>query len=296
MIRHVFMTIIACLLMSCTATLSDKSEAALMQAGANNEELLKVLTHYKNGDDTLKYKAAVYLIENMPYHASIVNESNYIVEEAKENFILDGFIQEDTLQKLIAEHARSMTVPDIKVVKAEYLIDNIDRAFVAWRSRPWGKHYTFAEFCEYILPYRATSEPLTDWRRVFEERYGYILDSLYTGDDVVEATNAVCKVLKDEGYIHTMTFNPFGPASPLFVADHRIGDCSDECNFTILVMRALGIPVQYDFYPFSPETFSSHGWCVVLDTTKHNVPFFLFRLFCGTRQNGNRSAPQVQGV
>ena len=42
---------------------------ALRYAGENRVELEKVLDHYRN--DSLKYRAAVFLIGNMPYHISI---------------------------------------------------------------------------------------------------------------------------------------------------------------------------------------------------------------------------------
>ena len=46
-------------------------ERSLTLAGDNAVELRKVLDHYsKNIDDSLKYKAAVFLIENMPGHYS----------------------------------------------------------------------------------------------------------------------------------------------------------------------------------------------------------------------------------
>lgn len=271
--------IVAFLISSCSSSGDGRLSRALEFAGGNSSEFFAVLDYYKNDPDTMKRRAAIWLIENMPFHVSVINEGNDAVETAKKNYIEKGFIDQDSLNALIACHGRLKSVGDMQILKADFLIRNIELAFEAWKNRPWGKYYTFDEFCEYLLPYRATNEPLADWRTALASRYGYILDSVYTGSDVIEAANAVCRVLKDEGYIHTMTFNQLGPASPMFVADNRIGDCSDECNFTILVLRALGIPAQYDFYRFSPETFSSHGWCVVLDTTKLNVPLFYSDFF-----------------
>ena len=44
-------------------------ETALQQAGDNRAELEKVLNYYSvNASDSLKYKAACFLIENMPYY------------------------------------------------------------------------------------------------------------------------------------------------------------------------------------------------------------------------------------
>lgn len=266
-------------LTSCSSFESDKLTHSLNLAGTNREELFKVLLHYKNNDDTLKYKAAFYLIENMPYHCSRINKNRAMVEAVKQTFLANGFISPDSLRILYANCQHFDIKADVQTLKADYLIQNINMAFDAWQKRPWGKYYTFEEFCKYLLPYRVSSEPLEEWREVLSKRYAYILDSLYTGTDVVQAANTVCKVLKEEGYIHTMKFSPLGVASPLFMADHRVGDCTDECNFTILVMRSLGIPIQSDFYAYSPETFSSHSWCVVLDTTKQNIPLFYSDFF-----------------
>ena len=44
-------------------------EVALQSAENNRKELEKVLCHYqKNPADSLKYKAACFLIENMPFY------------------------------------------------------------------------------------------------------------------------------------------------------------------------------------------------------------------------------------
>jgi hypothetical protein len=59
------------LLFSCTS--HSALEQSLHLAGANRPELEKVLQRYKaNPADSLKYRAACFLIENMPYHYSII--------------------------------------------------------------------------------------------------------------------------------------------------------------------------------------------------------------------------------
>ena len=40
-------------------------EEALSKAGSNRDELFQVIRHYQNGEDSLKQKAALFLIENM---------------------------------------------------------------------------------------------------------------------------------------------------------------------------------------------------------------------------------------
>ena len=52
-------------------------EQALITARENRPELEKVLAHYVQSEaDSLKYKAAVYLIKYMPYHYSLSGKYN----------------------------------------------------------------------------------------------------------------------------------------------------------------------------------------------------------------------------
>lgn len=66
---------------SCTPD-RQRLDAALEAAGDNRAELEKVLRHYKG--DTLKYRAARFLIENMPYHTYYVGKE---LEKYKKYFI-----------------------------------------------------------------------------------------------------------------------------------------------------------------------------------------------------------------
>lgn len=53
------------------------------------------------------------------------------------------------------------------MITADYLIDNIDKAFDAYDSRPWNRYVSFEEFCETILPYRVGQDPLESWRDIY---------------------------------------------------------------------------------------------------------------------------------
>ena len=57
-------------IMSCSRNNNcNNLEQALLLSGNNRKSLESVLNHYKN--DSLKYLAACFLIENMPYHYSL---------------------------------------------------------------------------------------------------------------------------------------------------------------------------------------------------------------------------------
>ena len=155
-------------------------EYALSQAGPNRVELEKVLDRYSRApEDSLKYEAAVFLIENMPYYS-------YYEGEQLDNYLryyplLRSTLREkkspdvavDSIQKMYGPYSvRSLTRKrDIETVDSTYLCNNIDWAFKVWREQPWGRNVTFEEFKEYILPYRIGDEKLAYWRETYYNYY-----------------------------------------------------------------------------------------------------------------------------
>lgn len=159
--------IVAVVITSCTGKMN-KLEEALEKAKNNRSELLKVLDYYKS--DSLKRKAAEFLIENMPgriaYHYKYIDS----IQELKKEWIVNGFVKDEDLEKMEREWLKPEIRKDIEYITADFLISNIDNAFQAWQERPWGKYIPFDVFCEYILPYKASNEPLEEWRKLYKEQ------------------------------------------------------------------------------------------------------------------------------
>lgn len=205
-------------------------------------------------------------------HYTLSNPNQHKVDSIKQRYLKQGYLDKQSIEMLDANNAFNYLL-DAKSINSSFLIKNIDEAFETWGKRPWSKHISFHSFCEYILPYRIDNEALEDWRELYHNRYSFLLDSVYTGTDVISAANIVAQYLKNEGFYHPTYLNT-PSASPSFLYANRIGKCNDECNLTVYVMRALGIPIQKDMYLFSPETQNAHGWCVILDTTGVNIPIY----------------------
>lgn len=244
---------------------------ALQMAGENRKELEKVLQHYEN--DSLKLKAAIFLIENMPeyysYDGAVLDSMKAALATGEQR----GYVEPEVKNKWIGYSYRGLPkVYDVKVITADYLIKNIDLAFEVWQKRPWGKYLMFDDFCEYILPYRIGDEPLEDWREAYYEDYGCLLDSVYRGSDVIKAANLINKQLRMEGFFYNSEFD-LPHLGALYNLNHRIGNCKDMADITTYLFRALGIPVAIDFYRYSPESLLGHSWNVVKDTTGEVLPF-----------------------
>lgn len=80
--KNLVIVLVAFAVTACTGK-ENKLEKALREAKNNRSELLNVLDHYKN--DSLKLKAAEFLIENMPgrvaYHYKYIDS----IQELKKN-------------------------------------------------------------------------------------------------------------------------------------------------------------------------------------------------------------------
>jgi hypothetical protein len=178
--------IIFILLLPFYSCIESKLEKALQQAGDNRPELEKVLSYYgKEKKDALKLKAVKFLIENMDAHYSF--QSDALTEyylRMDSIFRLNSpdvriTNEQDSLLKLLERpHSYPKIIPDLKAVTADFLIENIELAFEAWKS-PWANNLNFDDFCEYLLPYRAGIEQAASWRQPYKSTFLPLLKPYY---------------------------------------------------------------------------------------------------------------------
>lgn len=123
---------IAGILEACNA--SGRLEYALECAATNKGELEKVLEHYK--DEPEKYKAACFLIENMPYHYALEGEELDSLKTVLASADAYGVMLKDTAVPDWDYYTPSglQRKPDVLNIRAEFLINNIDLAFDGWKS------------------------------------------------------------------------------------------------------------------------------------------------------------------
>ena len=170
----------------------EEVEKALSVLGNNRAELVRVLEHYRS-NDRLKFKAACFLISNMPYH-----KSGYNIELPKSYFtyfkmvdsmgtLIPDANHNDSLTKVLGQQYASLAFPhdkvntldDIQRFTAEFLIENIDDAFYEWQHSPLLKSISFDDFKEWILPYRTVDEDFVGNKPMLRS---IIYDKLFTGN------------------------------------------------------------------------------------------------------------------
>ena len=253
-------------------------------AGENRGELEFVLEHYAN--DPQKLAAAEFLIENMPGHYSFAdtarveryyNSLDSLLDEMADS---SGTAVHEAVMKLYEDYNadRFAVAQDVNVISADFLIDNIDRAFEQWRTVPWCRSLSFEQFCEYLLPYKVTeTQALKPWREDYREMFADSLErmsscSLFriSGFQAAEVVNNVLKQhyeFEPESYqIPPMYYRPRTRLRVPF------GTCDDLCHAGLTAFRAAGIPVAIDYVPVWGYGNRGHTWGVVHSPNGADMP------------------------
>ncbi|GHT74128.1 hypothetical protein AGMMS50262_06490 [Bacteroidia bacterium] len=263
-------------------------EQALRLAGNNRSELEKVLRHYSsNQNDSLKYRSTIFLIENLPEHYSYKFPEHldlyYNEIDTAVSADFDNETNRNTMERISRKYEileKLETIPDIQIITADYLIDNIDRAFDVWQNGEWATHISFDDFCEYILPYKgAELQPLDNWREYGKEMLTGEIDRLHYCDLYKNSAYRAATTVSKEIIKLNRQYLPFGGihAMPVMrvssLAKLPFGSCGDYALLAMAVMRSKGIPVVKDFTPqwaFQPQ---AHAWNVVLNNRGKNMIF-----------------------
>lgn len=278
-----------CILMlvqSCQSPSKEDRLAWTLQAsGSNRHELEKVLAHYsQEASDSLKLKAARFLIENMPGHYSYYGE------------ILDNYLDSIHHSASLREypwHLRNMfliqayrnpmlhriqgveKIEDIHRITADYLIDNIERAFLAW-EKPWARHLSFEDFCEYLLPYRVENEPLMHWRDSLDGTFDEVFKSMETVDELFESPYQACLRLNSllMSSMEAMQADSASFFHPLIGTKEAVTfGCPEFVYAVIFAMRSAGVPVSIETIEQWSSRGGKHYWNAVYHFTGLRYPF-----------------------
>lgn len=276
-IFFLFPFFIACICVSCT--FDAKLDSSLVLAKENRKELEQVLKHYSQ--DKLKYQAASFLIKNMKdyYWAEYTNGENYIrtVDSLCQitDFVITDFMADidsinNRLNKEIKKHPLHKKY-DLKYMTANELIRHIDLCFEVWQY-PWARNVSFADFCEYILPYRIGHEKFEDWIGLYRNEMKISIDQFIinknTARDICDSL--VCKSAEKEFFYATIV--PDMSLSSLLYSKIGIGNCKELQALSAFSLRSLGIPVAIDFTPQWAKRSMGHGWCTLVGTD-YQIPF-----------------------
>jgi hypothetical protein len=248
-------------------------ERALERAGANRPELERVLEHCRRDADPEKLRAAEFLVANMEGHGYVVNA---FFDEAGNEAGFDALAYPDFAHADAAfraleasrgplHYARKAFVADLEAITAAYLIEDIDLAFEAWRGRPWASAVSFEAFCEHILPYRGSNEPIEPWRAACTARLAGPVAALADPRDAAAAAQLVRREAQRwVGFDSLYYLHPTDQGYAEMCATRR-GRCEDTSNMLLYAFRASAVVAAQDYTPWWADRDNNHAWEVLLD-------------------------------
>ncbi|TJY68379.1 hypothetical protein FAZ19_03750 [Sphingobacterium alkalisoli] len=286
-----------CLLLSVSAvvifgcfTLSKETKSALVEAGNNRKELEKVLDHYRY-KNFYKFKAASFLIANMPYHKSkqkvSLPDDYHLFFDRLDSAYHDMFrgLSGDSIRTLmpreynpfrrqLGEDFQQLDTPlheqnsvgDVHLIKADFLISHIDQAFEAWRGDPLLAKMAYDDFKEFVLPYRTTDEELILRRADLRKQWMPILEK-EGFDNIRKPVNRYKAFIGKSRWLNEYT-KPKTHAAlyDLILPKFRM-NCHSLTNWSINILRACGVPAVYEYTPQWKDRPSRHFWAVSPDSS-----------------------------
>ncbi len=248
-------------------------QRALELSAGNRQELEKVLDHYGAAGDPEKIEAARFLVTNMEGHGYVVNA---FFDQSGNEVEFDALAYPDydranaAFEQLEQAHGplhydRKQFVEDLKTITAGFLIENIDLAFEAWRGRPWAHGIPFGVFCEHILPYRGSNEPLEPWRAACMARLAGLTAEQKDPHDLASAAQLIHR--ESQRWVEFSSLYYLHPTDQGFseMLESRRGRCEDTSNMVGYALRASAVVAAQDYTPYWADRDNNHAWEVLLD-------------------------------
>lgn len=271
-----------------TACKKSNLEIALEFAGDNRTELEKVLSHYgRNAEDSLKLKAAQYLIENMPGHVYF-DDSNTNGYFAKIDSLYpdEPFYIKHTLYDLpsfVLSGGNNMK-QDIHYIKADYLIRHIDYSFDLWLSSPWAVDVPFDTFRDHILPYRVGYEPLDRLMAFDDKPDAELMASMARGNNMPLIAYYLPYLtqlyLSDSVGIHRLNTYQYDIPGPVSDKQYMF-ECTSLANAFKWLANYAGMPVAIDYVPYWNKTEDGHHWNSIIDSHFKSVNYHHMYYYAG---------------
>lgn len=282
-------------LVACQSHYPDQVNEALQQAGDNRAALESVIAYYAMPPiDSQKLKAAYFLIEHMPLHYSqqsaqrdliselLLDNLSKISDSVRQLISINGTVGK-VLDSLIQQHGviPNTIVRDIDTLKSTYLIRHIEEAFNSWQNGKFSSQYNFKQFCEYILPYRSSTEPPEEWIGYMQLSYNWLVDSINSINDLSESP-FMDSIMNDVRINNG--FNSFPTLGLSEMIKGKFGNCQDRVTYATYALRAQGIPATFDL-----TLIDSHSWPVSIDSSNTLISSDVY----GSFHRLNRKLPKV---
>ena len=253
--------------------LSTRIEAALTKAQQNRGQIEEFLARASKSGDTEENQAARWIVANMDGHgftefALTASDGATLPFDALDYKSLDQ--AKHALGQIEAKHPnadfkKARFDSDLQHATADFLTTHLREALHTWRTMPWSKSIHFEVFCDFILPYRGSNEPLGMWRAPARERLATLVADNSSVTDVVAFGEQARKSV--HGWVGFSDLFYLHPTDQSYaqMCERKLGRCEDITNMISFGMRSVAAMCASDYTPWWADRDNNHAWEVVLD-------------------------------
>ncbi len=167
-------------------------------------------------------------------------------------------LQREALEFLVM----NMPDRDLRDLTAEYVLENIRLAELAWLRSPWRREVPREIYLNYVLPYISINERRDDWRSRFIEQFRPIVAQART---ISEAAVKLNQQVFPQVKVRYSTQRKRADQSPLESIESGLASCTGLSVLLIDACRSQGIPARFVGTPRWSDDSGNHSWIEIWD-------------------------------
>ena len=152
---------------------------------------------------------------------------------------------------------------DLTSLTADFLIENLEQAYIARETMPWGKSIPEELFLNDVLPYASINERRDRWRKDFYEKFSPLVKDCATPAEAAQVLNRDMWKIVDVRYHASKRPKP--DQSPYESMEAKFASCSGLSVLLIDACRAVGVPARFAGTPLWADKRGNHSWVEVWD-------------------------------
>mgnify|MGYP000544237447 CR=1 FL=1 len=161
---------------------------------------------------------------------------------------------------------KHMPEEDLKTVTSQFLLENCNVAYKAWRASSWGGGIPDSIFFEYVLPFASLNERRDNWRKDFHNRF---INIVKNASSSYEAAAILNNKMFDMVGVKYSTKRPKADQSPYESMDAGLASCTGLSFLLIDACRSIGVPARFVGTPMWYNNSGNHSWVEVWDSGWH---------------------------
>lgn len=166
---------------------------------------------------------------------------------------------QQTAMRFLVAH---MPQRDLQSLSSEFLLENVEFAYRAWKDAPWKDSVSEAVFLNNILPYANITEKRDNWRKDFYTRFKPLVAEAKSASEAAAMLNQKIFPLLKVRYSTKRNRADQGPYESI---ETGLASCTGLSILLIDACRAVGVPARFVGTPLWADRSGNHSWVEVWD-------------------------------